>query len=291
MPFRSPLDIQRILRRCTSIRNILTMAQCMSPWNKDGYTLPCGKCYECKARRVSGWSFRLNKEAEGSTSALFVTLTYAPEHTPMSENGYMTLNKSDIQKFLKRYRKKHGTNTKIKYYLCGEYGGNTLRPHYHIILFNGNAEHIETAWGLGQIHIGKVNEASTGYTLKYLAKPSQIPKHRNDDRLKEFSLMSKKMGISYITPEMVKWHKKDLKNRMYIALKDGKKIAMPRYFKEKIYSVHQRHRISIHVQKQQIKKDLSTPVKIKLAQMEKDNLIRTNKARKSQKDQRLKTTI
>jgi len=45
------------------------------------------------------------------------------------------------------------------------------------------------------------------------------------------------------------------------------------------------------VQKQQIKKDLSTPVKIKLAQMKKDDLIRTNKARKSQKDQRLKTTI
>jgi len=231
------------------------------------------------------------KEAEVSTSALFVTLTYAPEHTPMSDNNYMTLNKTDLQKFFKRYRKKHENNTTIKYYACGEYGGNTLRPHYHIILFGGNPEHVQSAWGLGSTHLGQVNEASAGYTLKYLSKPSQIPKHRNDDRLKEFSLMSKKMGANYLTKQMIAWHKKDIKNRMYLPLKDGKKIAMPRYYKEKIYSTHQRHRISIHMQNQQIKKDLSTPHKIKLAQMTKNNLICIGKAIKSTKDQRLKTTI
>lgn len=35
---------------------------------------------------------------------------------------------------------------------------------------------------------------------------------------------------------MVEWHKSDLCNRMYINVGDGKKAAMPRYFKDKIYS-------------------------------------------------------
>jgi len=35
---------------------------------------------------------------------------------------------------------------------------------------------------------------------------------------------------------MKKWHKSDLENRMYVNLEDGKKIAMPRYYKDKIYT-------------------------------------------------------
>jgi hypothetical protein len=35
---------------------------------------------------------------------------------------------------------------------------------------------------------------------------------------------------------MVDWHKSDLENRMYLTLEGGKKIAMPRYFKDKIYT-------------------------------------------------------
>ena len=118
--------------------------RCITPFYKKleivngvttGYVpFPCGKCPPCLRRRVSGWSFRLVKQGEQACSALFVTLTYDDEKVPKTASGLMTLQKSDLQKFFKRLRKK--THEKISYYAVGEYGDKTQRPHYHIILFN-----------------------------------------------------------------------------------------------------------------------------------------------------------
>jgi hypothetical protein len=127
-----------------------------------------------------------------------------------------------------------------------------MRPHYHLIIFNADKEKVELAWSLnkkplGTIYIGEVNEASIGYTLKYMTKKGKIPMHYNDDRLKEFSLMSKGLGSNYLTKEMIKWHRKDLEKRMYCNLPGNKKIAMPRYYKEKIYSKFDKFKISNYV--------------------------------------------
>lgn len=43
---------------------------------------------------------------------------------------------------------------------------------------------------------------------------------------------------------MINWHKADLLNRMHINIGDGKKAAMPRYYKNKIYTNDQRSEIS-----------------------------------------------
>lgn len=146
----------------------------------------------------------------------------------------MTLDKKHMQDFMKRLRKRN--KNQLKYYLCGEYGGKTNRPHYHLILFNADIKTIQPAWDMGQVHYGQVSEASVGYTLKYISKTQKIPLHQNDDRLKEFSLMSKGLGKSYIRETIIRWHKEDLLNRMYCNLKDGKKIAMPRYYRDKLYT-------------------------------------------------------
>ena len=236
-------------------------SRCITPFQtRDKITnqwmaLPCGKCPNCMKRRTSGWSFRLIKEGERSETALFVTLTYDTNYVPLTNNGYMTLNKRDIQNFMKRLRKL--SDRKLKYYVCGEYGSKRDRPHYHLIIFNADAEKVQQAWSyykpggmyvaIGTIYIGEVNEASIGYTLKYMQKPGKIPKHKNDDRIKEFSLMSKGLGNNYITQSMVKWHKNDLLNRMYVPIVDGKKIAMPRYFKNKIYTETQKLLINNHL--------------------------------------------
>lgn len=236
-------------------------SRCITPFQtRDKITnqwmaLPCGKCPNCLKRRTSGWSFRLMKEGERSESALFVTLTYDTKYVPITKNGYMTLNKRDIQTFMKRLRKL--SDKKLKYYVCGEYGSIRERPHYHMIIFNADKEYIEKAWSyykagfgnvaIGSIYIGQVNEATIGYTLKYMQKAGKIPKHRNDDRLKEFSLMSKGLGINYVNDNMKKWHFNDLLNRMYVPITGGKKIAMPRYYKQKIYSETQKLLINNHL--------------------------------------------
>ncbi|QCQ85137.1 replication initiator protein [Blackfly microvirus SF02] len=220
---------------------------CITPMPiKDGsgcmVHVPCGKCPECRSRRASAWSFRLMQQDKISDSSQFITLTYDTKHVPISRNGFMELSKRDLQLFFKRLRKNAGKiqATAIKYYAVGEYGTHTRRPHYHIILFNARQEDIMPAWGLGHIHYGSLCAASVGYTLKYISKPSWKRLHKNDDRTAQFSLMSKGLGANYLTPQMVKWHKNDLENRMYLNLEGGKKCSMPRYYKDKIYSLSER---------------------------------------------------
>lgn len=242
--------------------------------------VPCGKCPKCVSRHVSGWSFRLMQEDKKSTSAYFITLTYDTNNVPISSNGFMQLDKTEVQKFFKRVRKLHEEKKQmgIKYFVVGEYGGSTERPHYHIILFNAKLElmldkkdirlleimgydgkvNVQCKqWDKGHITVGKVTGASVGYTLKYISKKGIIPKHSRDDREKEFALMSKGLGKNYLTNNMLYWHKNDLLNRMYINIEDGKKAAMPRYYKDKIYNHSERSEVG-GFQKGEIEKKVLT---------------------------------
>lgn len=223
------------------------MAQCIAPFyvKKDGDNIPvpCGKCPECLKRRVSGWSFRLMQEGRQALTAYFITLTYDTSTVPITKKGFMTLNKRDCQLFMKRLRKQ--SLSPLKYYLAGEYGEDNWRPHYHMLLFNARLEDVQPAWQNGHIHYGDVTGASIGYTLKYMCKPRRIPLHQNDDRVPEFSLMSKRLGLNYLTEAMVNWHRADMNNRMYCNVEDGKKIAMPRYYKNKVYTDYERWQIQL----------------------------------------------
>jgi len=224
------------------------MAECMTPRtiNRDNPQLvPCGKCPACAARNISQWSFRLVQEMRVSTSAKFITLTYDTTHVPITPSGRLTLNPTDVRNFFKRLRKAH-VHSRIKYFAVGEYGGNTKRPHYHIILLNANIELIQKAWPFGQVNYGDergVNEASIGYCLKYIHKTCKIGKATTDDRVPSFSRMSKGLGLNYLTGAIRAWHHADPLNRMYCNLLDGKKISMPRYYKLKLYEESLRQEI------------------------------------------------
>lgn len=105
--------------------------------------IPCGKCVGCRLERSRQWANRCMLELQYHKSAYFVTLTYNDEHVPISyysdsETGEafesLTLRKKDFQNFMKRLRKKF-SDQKIRFFACGEYGPQTLRPHYHAIIF------------------------------------------------------------------------------------------------------------------------------------------------------------
>lgn len=266
------------------------MAQCITPFKmKDQeYHFPCGQCPECRKRRASGWGYRMEKEAERSTSFAFITLTYDNDHVPMDSNDMLTLWKPDVQNFLKRFRKQQNKKG-IKYYAVGEYG-KFRRPHYHIILFNHNQltldEDITKTWQKGYHHIGDGNTATVMYTLKYISKKGIIPQFKDDLRQKEFSLMSKRLGDNYLSKQMVKYHKQDVVNRYAITTKDGIKIPMPRYYKDKIFNSWDKIKIGHHFQeeykKQMENKDFSTIDK----ELSTENAIKLEKLRKfeNQKD-------
>lgn len=234
--------------------------------------VPCGKCSGCLNRRASAWSFRLMQEEKASDTAYFITLTYATQHACITRNGYLSTKKSDLQKYFRSVRDDHryrkSKNKSIKYFAVGEYGGKIKRPHYHVLLFNGQLDImfskkdiallkmsnfdgqqrvISKHWTKGHVTVGTVSGASVGYVMKYISEPVKNFKI-NDDRERPFSIMSNGLGIGYCTQESLLWHHEDMLNRMYVNVGDGKKATMPRYYKDKFYHKKEREQIKKHVE-------------------------------------------
>lgn len=131
-------ELKVVSRDCVmSAEDDLAFAQGRTLW------LPCGQCIGCRLERSRQWANRCMLELEYHKSAYFVTLTYNDDHVPFSyysddETGEafkaLSLRKRDFQLFMKRLRKCFDDQS-IRFYACGEYGPETLRPHYHAILF------------------------------------------------------------------------------------------------------------------------------------------------------------
>ncbi|WNK13700.1 MAG: replication initiator protein [Microvirus sp.] len=227
--------------------------------------VPCGRCPVCKRKRASSWAFRL-KQHERKCPASFVTLTYDTDHVPISVNGFPTLCKRDVQLFYKRLRKLC-PGIRIKYYTVGEYGTQGLRPHYHAILYGAiDQSIIDQAWGLGSTHVGTVTGASIEYTLKYISKPPnpRVGKFSRDDRVREFSLMSKGLGVDFLSDAATKFHHSRI-DQLYVTVEGGVKLSMPRYYRNKIWNESERRRQSTIIQAVvalEQSKDTRTPAEI-----------------------------
>lgn len=250
--------------------------KCLTPiWIKEtsdtyGTEVPCGRCYNCVQTKRSSWTLRILMELRVAESANFVTLTYSPETVPVirqySKQLVQTLVKEDLQKFIKRLRKRitedyNGNerwckksektqkwSPKIRYFGCGEYGSNTNRPHYHIILFNIPLDYIkydpinrkyyskviEDIWKKGSVDIGKVERGSAHYMTKYHMFPLDERWIESDKRQKPFALMSRKpgIGLNFIDDKITDYYV-DSKNPYY-TFKDGTRVPYGRYYKQKI---------------------------------------------------------
>ena len=144
--------------------------------------LPCGQCIECRFKRSRDWAIRCMHEAQMHDENCFITLTYAPEHLPDDES----LNYDHFQRFMKRLRKR--VRVPVRFYMCGEYGENFGRPHYHACLFgydfpdkkllmrtkNGDnlftSKMLNELWPYGLSSIGSVNFQSAAYVARYIMK-------------------------------------------------------------------------------------------------------------------------
>lgn len=146
--------------------------------------VPCGHCEGCLSHRADSWKQRIQVELSQHRYNFFVTLTYSNDFVPVfhpstdndswkmtdlqRENLYSFLSKhddsiadyylvlkyDDIQRFIKRLRKYIYECTSIKswqkclrYFVCGEYGPTTKRPHYHAIFFLDSPELCEEVDG------------------------------------------------------------------------------------------------------------------------------------------------
>lgn len=207
--------------------------------------VPCGKCPACLSSRQATWAFRLQAEQKFSHSSSFLTLTYSDENLPFTDNGNQSLDKSDFQKFLKRLRKHH-PDRQLKYYACGEYGTQTHRPHYHAIMFNAyeDAKLMQKCWPAGHIRLDPATPETIHYVTKYIQKRTYNEiTDELDDRIKEFALQSKGLGLKYLSPQMTKYLRNQFKP--YLISAEGKKVPMPRYFKEKLFTKQEQRKLAL----------------------------------------------
>lgn len=113
-------------------------------------------------------------------SSSFLTLTYDDENVPSDGS----LDRDAFPGFMKRLRRKFPAGA-LRYFHCGEYGSENLRPHYHAVLFGTGFEEdrwlwktsegsplyrsptLESAWKVGFALIGAVTFESAAYVARY----------------------------------------------------------------------------------------------------------------------------
>lgn len=144
--------------------------------------IPCGQCDGCRLERSRQWSVRIMHEAKMHKFNCFITLTYDNDHLP--EN--LSLKHEDFQLFMKRLRDK--LDVPIRYYMCGEYGDNFGRPHFHACIFGtdfpdktlwmktgsgGNlfrSPLLESVWTKGFSSVAELTFESAAYVARYVMK-------------------------------------------------------------------------------------------------------------------------
>lgn len=236
--------------------------------------VPCGNCYECCKSRQDSWKIRLSEEAKSHQYMYFVTLTYDNEHVPkVCYNGedVLSLRKSDVQGWIKRnktsFTRALGRNFDLKWFVCGEYGPNTVRPHYHAIFFT-ELDSLAFAKFVGSWHYGftklddvychqdkKSVDNVADYVAKYVVKPQELLSDKQKYNLalqklgvieKCSSLVSHGLGKAYVD-KMYRWHVpnrrrfndtpsyiKTIVDRYHYHT--GKfKYNLPRYYKDRFY--------------------------------------------------------
>lgn len=235
--------------------------------------IPCGKCIGCRLTYSREWANRIMIEAKQwpKDTCWFLTLTYNDEHIPTKEvkdentgitKTGMTLYKKDIQNFLKRLRNHYEykyNHTGIRFFLAGEYGETTNRPHYHACIFNmpiktelivlkknelgqtiWTNEEIEKIWKKGFISIGHLCWETAAYTARYIMKKQKGETaawyYQSQAKNPEFTLMSRKPGIArnYYEEKKEEIYKND-----EIFLSKGNKVlkAKPPKYYDKLYDI------------------------------------------------------
>ena len=141
----------------------------------------------------------------------FGTLTYDETHLP-SVDGLPVLWKPDIVEFTEKLRYQTRHIKPLRYFIVGEYGTETWRPHYHYILFGLDPVQAEqamsVAWPKGFHQVAPLNFDRALYTAQYCLKKMTKPDDEKlQGRMPEFSRMSKGIGspaIGWLADQMGK---------------------------------------------------------------------------------------
>lgn len=250
--------------------------------------LPCGKCIGCRLDYSKEWAIRCTLEMQDHSpdECYFVTLTYDDDHVPYSvartdtiehEHSYgfpsdspvwyetvdrpsnQTLDDRHLQLFIKSLRRnqEYHYGSTLRFFACGEYGGKTYRPHYHLIIFGlklsppsagcwqkhnrgyilWESDELEKIWKKGHVIVGRCTYETCGYVARYMLKKQKGncgDEYRTLNILPPFSRMSRMPGIG---SKYYDAHKEEilLSDEIYLVTeKRGIKSKPPRFFDKQL---------------------------------------------------------
>ena len=196
--------------------------------------VPCGKCHECRRSRGSGWRTRLIHEIDLGThkNAYFVTFTIAPKYY----DEFVKTPEKYVRRFLENYRKRVGKS--LRHWFVTELGENTARLHLHGIVFDCrvSVDELQRLWRYGFSYIGWCDGRTASYVVKYVTKENP---HCPDYCPRVFA--SPGLGLEYtLSPESHRFHAENRDSKGYgftwycVNRQRGFKMAMPRYYRERI---------------------------------------------------------
>lgn len=150
------------------------------------FPVPCKKCLGCRRALIASWTLRCIHEAKMHEHSSFVTLTYDSGHLPFGGGLCHKHFQLFIKSLRERFKRRYGV-TGIRFFMCGEYGDQGNRPHYHAILFgvkfsdaqpvsksNGNplyeSDELSSLWGRGFASVADATPATMNYTAAYSSK-------------------------------------------------------------------------------------------------------------------------
>lgn len=239
------------------------------PSDKRAIYLPvgCGECKECRKKKSRDIQVRLLEDIRHNKNGIFVALTFSNEaYTKLYREaqkdtkleGYDLDNQiatRAVRLFTERWRKKYKKT--VRHWLITELGhGETEHIHMHGILWvepklyiresktetivDQQKEAITERWQFGDVWVGEyVNEETVNYCTKYVTKVDMEHKY-----YKPIILASKGIGAGYVDRGDAEKNKyKKGKTREYYVSRNGYKIALPIYWRNKIYTEDEREKL------------------------------------------------
>lgn len=211
----------------------------------------CGKCMECRKQKSREWRVRLAEDIRTNTNGKFITLTFKTEKLQElakdihNLSGYELDNEictKAVKYFRERWRKRTGKS--IRHWLISELGGERYEHvHLHGILWTDEPEWISKTWQNGFVYIGThVDESTINYITKYVTKTDKLHKEYIPKML-----TSQGIGKNYVNRGDSHRHayKGEETNELY-KTKSGMQLAMPIYYRNKLYTEEEREKLWIH---------------------------------------------
>lgn len=261
------------------------------PKGSEALLLPCGKCMLCTKRYRLHWVLRCIHELHYYDEACYLTLTVDDAHIDevfpslgksfVSDYAWHSLRHKPFQDFMKRLRRrldygvsllpvaqgrtnrleipvyKGESGKPLRFYMCGEYGDHTHRPHYHAILFGFyppdavpllgtklfTSKLLSDLWSDGFHTVARVEPDCVSYVAGYVDKKMDNSRMEwaSNNVAPEYTCMSRgcsKLGTGGLGKQFFEDFENDIypENqdgtfaRDYCIIGKGSRVRTPRYY-------------------------------------------------------------